>query len=151
MQDRPTIRLFAIPLKSWERDALSAAVAKAGLPTADVLSERHLFWRFETTDEIPVGFAGLELHGHDALLRSVVTLPPMRGRGIGTSIVRQVEAEAAIAKCGAIWLLTRGAEPFFERLGYRRCDRSEAPDAIRATAEFSSLCPDDAEVMVKGL
>jgi N-acetylglutamate synthase-like GNAT family acetyltransferase len=145
------VRLFPIPLKSWERDAVHSALNKAGLPADDVLAPEHLFWRFETDDEMPVGFGGLELHGPDALLRSIVTLPPMRRRGVGTAIVGQIEAEATIAKCAAIWLRTRDAVSFFERLGYGRCDRGEVPAAIRGTAEFATLGPEDAALMVKRL
>jgi hypothetical protein len=67
-----------MPLATFERDGLKAALRKAGLPCEDVEQSGTLFWRFDTEDDIPAGFAGLELHGPDALLRSVVTLPPRR-------------------------------------------------------------------------
>ena len=144
-------RLVAFALKPWERDALTSAVAKAGLPTADIRAAEHLFWRFEADDEIPVGFGGLEIHGEHALLRSVVTLPPLRRKGIAAAIVSQIETEAALRHCRAIWLLTGTADRLFERLGYLRCDGTEAPEQIRATAEFSTLGPAGAQVMRKGL
>ena len=54
--------LFALPLATWERDGLKAALARAGLPAADLETEGPLFWRFER-DDMPVGFAGIEVHG----------------------------------------------------------------------------------------
>jgi N-acetylglutamate synthase-like GNAT family acetyltransferase len=144
-------RLVAFPLKPWERDALTSAVARAGLPTADIRAVEHLFWRFEGEDEIPVGFGGLEIHGEHALLRSVVTLPPLRRRGIAVTIVSQIESEATLRHCRSIWLLTLTADRLFERLGYVRCDGSEVPEEIRATAEFSALKPAGAHVMRKSL
>src|SRR5262249_15939506 len=66
-------RVVATPLAAWERDGLKAALVKAGLPAEDVGDARLLFWRFETVEDIPVGFGGLEIHGSDALLRSLVT------------------------------------------------------------------------------
>ena len=72
-----------LPLAVWERDGLAAALAKAGLPTEDIQASGPLFWRFEN-DDVPVGFGGLEIFEDQALLRSVVTLPPVRNRGIGT-------------------------------------------------------------------
>jgi N-acetylglutamate synthase-like GNAT family acetyltransferase len=144
-------RLVAFALKPWERDALSSAVAKAGLPAVDIRAAEHLFWRFETEDEIPVGFGGLEIHGEHALLRSVVTLPPLRRKGVAAAIVDQIETEAALRHSRVIWLLTRTADRFFERLGYLKCDSTEVPEQIRATAEFSVLGPAGAHVMRKGL
>jgi hypothetical protein len=69
--------LFALPLATWEREGLKAALARAGLPADDVVHDGPLFWRFER-DDVPVGFAGIEVHGTDALLRSLITMPPAR-------------------------------------------------------------------------
>ena len=128
-----------------------AALARAKLPTADVEAPGRLFWRFETRDEVPVGFGGLEVHGDDALLRSLVTLPPVRGRGIGTAIVAALEFEARLHECRNLWLITNTAAEFYERLGYARCDRAVVPPAIAATGEFAELCPASADVLMKKL
>jgi amino-acid N-acetyltransferase len=143
--------LIAFPLAVWERDGLLAALRKANLPAADVTEPRILFWRFSTDDDVPAGFGGLEVHGPDALMRSVVTLPPLRGRGIGAAIVSALEMEARLAKCSAIYLLTTTAERLFGKLGYAKLDREQAPMGIRASTQFSSLCPDTATLMVKRL
>jgi amino-acid N-acetyltransferase len=100
---------------------------------------------------VPAGFGGLEVHGGDALMRSVVTLPPLRGRGIGATIVVALEAEARVSKCRSVYLLTTTAQPLFEKLGYALLDRARAPAAIRASAQFSSLCPATAALMMKRL
>lgn len=142
--------LTAIPLATWERDGLAAALRKSGLPADDIAAANRLFWRFEAADG-PVGFGGLELHDGDALLRSVVTLPPVRNRGFGGAIVTALEAEAMLLKCRAVWLLTTSAAPLFERLGYAACDRAAAPAAIRDTQQFVTLCPTSATLMVKRL
>ena len=146
-----TPSLIALPLAVWERDGLKAALTKAGLPADDILTPGLQFWRFSTQDDVPAGFGGIEVHGADALMRSVVTLPPLRGRGVGQGIVRALEAEAIVMKCGAVWLLTTTAREFFGKLGYAAVDRADVPGAIRATAQFSSLCPDSATVMVRRL
>jgi amino-acid N-acetyltransferase len=144
-----THRLLATPLAAWERDGLKAALAKAQLATEDVEDPAHLFWRFETYEDIPVGFGGLELHGSDALLRSVVTLPPLRHVGMGTAIVAALETEALARKCRAIYLLTTSQAGFFRRLGYADCARNAIPEAVRSSAQFTSLCPESATAMVK--
>src|SRR5262249_47020359 len=146
-------KLIAHPLRSGERAALEAALAKAELPTEDVEPLGRLFWRFETRDGVPVGFAGLEVHGEDALLRSLVTLPPVRGRGrgIGAAMVTALEFEARLHGCRGLWLITTVAADFFERLGFAKVDRAVVPAAIRQTAEFAVLCPASADVLMKAL
>src|ERR1700731_298325 len=86
--------LLATPLAAWEREGVKTALVKAGLPADDVDDPRHMFWRFETATDVPVGFGGLEIHPPDALLRSVVTLPPLRMARMGSSMVEVIENEA---------------------------------------------------------
>jgi arsenate reductase len=150
VSERP-LRLSAQPLAAWERDGLKAALTRAGLPVGDIAEPDRLFWRFETTDHVPVGFGGLEVYGEHALLRSVVTLPPLRKRGIGRSIIATLESEAELRGCREIFLLTTDSTEFFARLGYAPCDRAKVPQPIRATQEFATLCPTSAKVMVKRL
>src|SRR5687767_10718005 len=91
-------KLISQPLATWEREGLVATLHKAGLPIEGVTEPGLLFWRFQTIDDVPVGFGGLEVHGTHAVLRSIVTLPPLRRRGIGAAIVAAVEGEAALLK-----------------------------------------------------
>ena len=145
-QPRPA--LFALPLAIWERDGLKAALARAGLPADDVAHDGPLFWRFER-DDVPVGFAGIEVHGTDALLRSLITLPPLRQQGIGAAMIDKMEVEARARGASAIYLLTNDAVSFFTKRGYAPCGRDGVPAAIAATAQFARLCPASATVMVK--
>ena len=140
--------LFAQPLATWERGGLKATLARAGLPVDDVGGEGPLFWRFER-DDMPVGFAGIEVHGADALLRSLVTLPPLRQQGIGGAMVDKMETEARARGARTIYLLTADKAPFFARLGYAPCARERVPAAIAATAQFVRLCPASATAMMK--
>jgi N-acetylglutamate synthase-like GNAT family acetyltransferase len=147
--ERP--KLVAWPLREGQRDAMAAALAKAELAHQDVDAPGRLFWRFTTEDEIPVGFGGLEPYGEDALLRSLLTLPPLRGRGFGAAMVDAIEFEARLHGCRNLWLLTLAAAPFFARLGYTQRDRAVVPDSIRTTAEFVTLCPASAQVLMKSV
>ena len=145
------VRLFAQPLAVWERDGLAAVLAKAKLPRDDIGAEGPSFWRFVTEDDVPVGFGGLEMHGDDALLRSIVILPPVRRRGAGRTIVGLLETEATMRGAKTVWLLATETTTFFEQLGYAACDRAQAPQAIRSTAEFAGLGPGSASLMRKSL
>ena len=132
-------RLQRAPLAVWEREGLKAALVKAGLPADEVGDPALLFWRFETFEDVPVGFGGLELHGNAALLHSVVILPPLRQVGLGAAIVFALEAEARACQCGAIYLLTTSAPDFFARLGYGPCAPADVPQTIRNSRQFAAL------------
>src|SRR5919197_3702808 len=114
-------RLIATPLAAWERDGVKAALVKAALPADDVDDPRVLLWRFETVEGTPVGFGGLEIFGTDALLRSLITLPPLRQVGMGAAMVAMLETAARALKCRVIYLLTASDTRLFGRLGYAAC------------------------------
>jgi amino-acid N-acetyltransferase len=140
--------LFALPLATWERDGLKAALSRAGLPADDVAHDGPLFWRFER-DDVPVGFAGIEVHGTDAVLRSLITLPPVRQRGIGGAMIDKMEVEARARGASAIYLLTRDFVAFFAKLGYAPCGRDHLPPAIAAAGPFAQQSLADGTPMVK--
>jgi N-acetylglutamate synthase-like GNAT family acetyltransferase len=140
--------LFALPLATWERGGLKAALARAGLPADDVEQDGPLFWRFER-DDVPVGFAGIEVHGTDALLRSLITMPPVRHQGIGGAMIDKMEVEARARGANAIYLLTRDFVPFFARLGYAPIGRDRLPPAIATAGPFAEPSLGDATPMVK--
>ena len=50
-----------------------------------------------------------------------------------------------------LYLLTTTPEKLFARWGFQRVERDAVPDAIRGTAEFTSLCPITAVVMALDL
>ena len=143
-------QLFALPLATWERGALKAALAKVGLPCDDIETPAVMFWRFEQ-DDVPVGFGGLEMFGENGLLRSLVTLPPLRRRGFAREMVAVIETEALARHVRSLYLLTTDGAAFFSRLGYAPCRREEVPETVRASSQFSSLCPRGAVAMVKSL
>lgn len=150
--DRPRApKVVAIPLAVWERDGLKSVLRRVNLATEDIDNEHAHFWRFLSIDDTLVGFGGLEAFAPDGLLRSVVTLPPLRGRGFGGAIVDVLEEEAAQHHCRTVYLLTTSDTVFFSKRGYVPCARDAVPEAIRKTAQFTSLCPADAAVMMKRL
>ena len=54
---------------------------------------------------------------------------------------------AGVVGVEELFLLTSTARPLFESLGYVAVSRDAAPPAIRATTEFSSICPSSATLM----
>jgi amino-acid N-acetyltransferase len=128
-----------------------ALLEAEGLPASD-LTEAHLeHFFFAGTDGAPTGVVGLELYGHDALLRSLAVGAVARTRGLGAALVLHAEEYAAAHQVRAIYLLTTTAQAYFEHRGYRRIDRAQAPPSIQSTREFAGLCPASSAFMIKGL
>jgi N-acetylglutamate synthase-like GNAT family acetyltransferase len=133
-----------------ERGSLAASLAGAALPTHDIDTAPTRFWRFRDARG-DIGFAGLEMCGSDALLRSVVVVAEHRGRGHGRAIVAWMLDQAARLGVRQVFLLTTTAVDFFAAADFIRINRDSAPTAIRATREFTTLCPTAAVCMMKTL
>lgn len=97
-------------------------------------------------DEI-VGVAGIEIHGHAALLRSVAVAPGQQSAGIGESLVGRLLAEARRRQIRQVVLLTTTARLYFTRFGFEVAGADAVPDALQVSAEFQGACPASATVM----
>lgn len=129
--------------------AAKRLLAECHLPSSD-LEPRHFEHFFGCGDkEAPQGVVGLELYGPVALLRSLAVAEKARGKGCGRELVAEAERYAWSQGVKEIYLLTTTAERFFSALGYRHAERESAPEEIRATKEFSTLCPSDSVFMGK--
>ncbi len=127
---------------------IAEALAAEGLPTED-LPGSTLFFVFRESGGGVIGFAGLEGFGDVGLLRSLVVFPPARAQAHGSAIVTWMMAEAKKRGIAALYLLTTGAAGFFEKLGFRRIERSAVPEAVASSAEFARLCPASAVCMMR--
>jgi len=132
----------------WEGGV--ALVAASGLPTADLVPGRQVFWGTVEGDQI-VGVIAWERVGDEALVRSFAVHPDRRVGGLGSSLYEGLEAAARSAGIQRLVLLTETAEAFFRRRGFEPTSRSALSEAIQATAEFSGLCPVSAAVLAKTL
>ncbi len=139
------------PAWPGDRGAVKALLEAAGLPTADL--DERLIRRFlvgEREGRV-VGAVACEPAGANGLLRSLVVAPDWQGRGVGEHLVDEIEAAARSQGVRTLYLLTETAEGFFGRMGYVATDRQQAPAEVRATAEFTTLCPAGAVCMRKTL
>jgi N-acetylglutamate synthase-like GNAT family acetyltransferase len=118
---------------------LRAALEGAELPVEDLNDGGRTFFRCIDDGRV-VGYAGYELYGEDALLRSVVVMPSDRGRGYGRKVTDAVLERAHDAGARDAYLLTTTAEAFFEHAGFRMIDRAEAPASILATKQATTIC-----------
>jgi N-acetylglutamate synthase-like GNAT family acetyltransferase len=126
-------------------------LSASALPTAD-LTPRHMthFFGAAAGGDLK-GVVGLELYGGVALLRSLAVAEERRATGLGSRLVERAERHASERGVTSLYLLTATAEAFFRHRGYDRIPREEAPEAIKATPEFTGICPLSAAFMVKQL
>jgi amino-acid N-acetyltransferase len=141
------MHIFAKP----SRQQVAALLSDCDLPFEDLNSEHleHFFGCGE--EDAPKGVVGLEIYGSVALLRSLAVAENARGRGCGRTLVDAAERYAKARGVKEVFLLTTSAKSLFESLGYEVASRESAPDAIKATSEFSAVCPASATFMRKPL
>jgi amino-acid N-acetyltransferase len=130
-----------------DRVSIVALLAAAGLPNSDLTEESTEHFLMARDSGTLCGFVGLELYGPSALLRSLVVVPEMRGRGIGKHLCNHALTYAQEHGVKRTFLLTTTAENFFSKLGFTKWERGAVPQEIQRTSEFSSLCPDSAACM----
>ena len=97
------------------------------------------------------GCIGLEVHGRDGLVRSLAVQSNLRTHGAGKTLVDAVQRLAATEGIERLWLLTTTASAFFLQSGYEVADRATAPELIRRSLQFASICPASAICMTRTL
>jgi len=129
---------------------IRALLERSGLPTSDLDSARPDFVVIRENGQV-IAAGALQPFGSSALLRSVVVAPDRRERGLGRTVVNELERMARTADIGQLILLTQTAAEFFAHQGYRVIERSSAPQDMQESEEFRSLCPSSATCMAKSL
>lgn len=149
------MRIELRPARPDDFSAVIALLAQAGLPTADLgpeASGRFIVAIDTTADRgAVVGAGALERYGDVGLLRSLVVAPAWRGQGVGEALVAAIEQRALDQGIGRLVLLTESAADFFRRAGFAATERAAAPDAVRASSQFASMCCASATCMEKRL
>lgn len=129
--------------------AAEALLNSCHLPISDLSASSEVLLFGHAPAGLLSGMVGLEIYGADALLRSLAVTESNRSAGLGAALVASAERHAAARGVNAVYLLTTTADMFFERRGYTRVSRAEAPAAIASTSQFSALCPSSSAFMVK--
>ena len=136
------------PMRPEDLDVVLSLLHGASLPLHGVAEAVEAFIVAESAGGI-AGLAGLERYGRHGLLRSVAVSPEWRGRGLGGALTEEILATAEREGLEAVYLLTETAADFFPRYGFRRVERSEVAEGVRASAEFTHLCPASSVAMVR--
>jgi N-acetylglutamate synthase-like GNAT family acetyltransferase len=128
-----------------------ALIEASGLPVAGVADAFPSGYALVRDGGDIVGVAGLETHGDVGLLRSVAVAPSRRGTGLGTLLAQDRLRAATDLGLRAVYLLTTTAADFFATLGFEKTTRTSAPEQLRGSSEFASVCPSTAVCLVKTL
>jgi len=132
------------------RTQLVNLLSNAGLPFEDLPQQLDNFI-VAIVDHLVAGAAGMETYGDSGLLRSVVVKPAFRGKGIANELLKTIETLALDEGVNQLILLTETAKGYFENKGFHLINREEVPEAVKASTEFSHVCPVSAIVMSKTL
>lgn len=130
-----------------QREKAKALLIENKLPVADIDDDKLLYLLQD--GDITVGTAGLEIFNDCGLLRSFSVVKNARGKGYGSFISSEMEKYAADSGINCLYLLTTTAKDFFDKQGYCVIKRDEAPEGVKQSQEFTSLCPSTAVVMKK--
>ncbi len=147
---RRPCELDASRLAPADMAAMREALRSAALPADDLDAPDVMPFVFRRAGD-DVGYGGLELHGDNALLRSIVVDPDYRGEGVGRRIVELLSARARAFGAARAFLLTASADRWFAKFGFASLDRRDAPASIAATRQMAALCPASAVLMTKAL
>ena len=92
---------------------------------------------------------GVEAYGSYGLLRSLAVHPDYRGTGIAGKLIAHIEGLSILKGVIEIYLLTETAPEYFKTKGFAQIQRNEVPAQVKASSEFSHVCPVSAIVMKK--
>ncbi len=95
-----------------------------------------------------VAIAALEDHGTAGLLRSVAVVPERQGWGLARYLTNALIERARGRGLAAVYLLTRDAQRYFKRHGFRPINRDEIRPAVKQSAQFREESCASATAMV---
>lgn len=98
-----------------------------------------------------IGSIGLELYGDYGLLRSLAVDEHHRNIKIGDVLVQKLIALSKDQGVKTLYLLTTTAQKYFMKQGFMTLDREHVPPSIKASTQFSALCPTTAICMYQNI
>jgi amino-acid N-acetyltransferase len=128
-------------------EAVRALLLAAALPADGLEDQFGPGYALAEAGGALVGAAGVEVYGDAGLLRSVAVASSHRGTGLGRALVADRLAWARRRGVSEVYLLTTTAPGFFAGLGFARVAREAAPEGIRRSPEFASVCPGSSVLM----
>ncbi len=125
---------------------ISVMLVQAGLPDEDVADHLDTFLVIEKGYAI-VGVIGLELLKDGSVLaRSLVVEERQRGQGLADLLWEGALFLARDRGAKTLWAMTYSVDDLLTRWGCKAIAREDAPEPLKVTRQFSTLCTDQARV-----
>ena len=129
-----------------EIDEIIVLLQRNELPTSDIKNDIDFIVAVDGNDQI-AGCIGIEKFGPDGLLRSFAVNEGHRNQKIGGALYNRLLSFSKQSGIQTLHLLTTTAEKYFSGKGFLTSKRDEAPASIKATTEFTSICPSSSAYM----
>ncbi|MCE5322531.1 GNAT family N-acetyltransferase [bacterium] len=120
--------------------AVISLLEEMSLPVDGIAENRDHLYVLEAQGTL-VGAVGYEAYPPDALLRSLVIAPSMRGQGYGRQLISHILKQAQIDGIRDAYALTTTIPYLLSRSCFDEISRSDAPEALSASEEFRGACP----------
>jgi amino-acid N-acetyltransferase len=134
------------PANADDYGQLVTLLQAENLPVTDI--DKGLPHFFIATDGLQiVAGIGMEYYGDAALLRSMVTAPEWRGKGLAAALIDTLFQYASNKGARTIYIVTTTAEQYFRKRGFDRLERESVHPLVLQSAEFNGLCPSTAVIM----
>ncbi len=142
--------LKIVPADTGDLLPVQKLLSEAGLPHEDIVKHLKDFL-LAKQDGMIIGTVGLEVLGELGLLRSLAVAGEHRGKRIGNILHESMISYACRQGIKQIYALTLTIEGFLQQRGFYRIARDDAPQPLKETGEFKSLCPVSAICMTRKL
>jgi len=137
-EDRLTIE------QARDREPVRALLAAAGIVSAGIEwpAACYLVAWF---GDAPVGVIGVESRVSAALLRSLMVVEPMRGRGIAAELIAAARKAAHTRGARTLYAFAAAGSDYLRRRGFEPADAREPIEALKGTplADYYRARPDE--------
>lgn len=146
-RDAGTVSLTVARGQPADLTDVHALLQRVGLSAEDV-NDRIADFLIAREGGAVVAVAALEDHGTAGLLRSVAVVPERQGWGLARYLTNALIERARGRGLAAVYLLTRDAQRYFKRHGFRPINRDEIRPAVKQSAQFKEESCSSATAMV---
>jgi N-acetylglutamate synthase-like GNAT family acetyltransferase/protein-tyrosine-phosphatase len=134
------------PASGGDLDAITRLLVGSLLPSRDVGGAHQRFVVASENGRL-IGCAGLQVAGHDGLVRSMAVHWTRRNAGLGSRLHQRLLFEAVLSGVRTLYVVTTTAEGFFAGHGFRKVAASAVPPTLQASEEFTAFVPGGGTVM----
>lgn len=115
------------------------------LPTDGLTTDVDHLYVLDVNGKV-AGAIGFETYAQDALLRSLVVDPKIRGAGHGRALLRLALHEAQKAGVRSVYGLTTTIPELLAKVGFKEIKKDEIPSPVHQSWELRGGCPESARV-----